>query len=125
MPNRPSCGKRFSAMLRPAMIFSRAIILACKCLGGGEDRIEHSVDTIPHHQPPFERFKMDVARPLPNRLKQHRVDQPNDRGLVGRIQQVLRLIELMSELIETLIGRDIFHHLLRAGRVGDFVIGTV
>ncbi len=31
---RPSCGRRFSAMLSPAMIFTREVITGWKRLGG-------------------------------------------------------------------------------------------
>jgi hypothetical protein len=68
---------------------------------------------------------MDVARPLPNGLEQDRIHQSDDRSFVGCVQQVLRLVELMGQLIETLTGRDVLHHVFRAGRTGGLVVGAV
>jgi hypothetical protein len=68
---------------------------------------------------------MDVAGTLPDRLEQDRIHQSNDRSFIGCIQQVLRLIQLMSQLIEAFAGGDVLHDFFGAGRAGDLVIGAV
>ena len=60
--------------------------------GRREDGIEHPVDAIPNDQPPFERFEMNIARSLSDRLKEHGVDQSNDGSFVCGIEEVLRFI---------------------------------
>ncbi len=68
---------------------------------------------------------MDVAGPLPDRLKQNRVHEADDRGLIGGIKQVLRFVEFVRQLIEALVGGDIFHHCFRTGRIGDGIVGLI
>ena len=68
---------------------------------------------------------MNIARALPDRLEEHGVDQPNDGGFVCGIEEVLRLIQLVSNLIQAFTGRDILHHLLCACGARRFVIHTI
>ncbi len=68
---------------------------------------------------------MDVARSLPDRLKEDGIDQPDDRSFIGRIEQILRFIQLMRQLVEILARGNVLHDLLCAGRAGNLVVGPI
>ena len=93
--------------------------------GWCEDRIEDAVDPIADDQPPFKRFEVDITGPLPNGLKEDGVDQSDDRGFVGRIEQVLRFVELVGQLVQAFVRCDILHHFLGACRIRNVVVGSI
>ena len=63
-----------------------------------------AVNTVAQFYRGPRRFKMNIRRVLLHRLGQKRIDQSNDRRLVGGIQQILGIFKLMRERIEMVGG---------------------
>src|SRR5207248_8372001 len=68
---------------------------------------------------------MNVTRSLPDCLEEYGVDEANDRRFVCGIEEVLRFIQFVSDLIQTLTRRDILHHLLGPCRACGLVIDSI
>jgi hypothetical protein len=95
---RPSCGRRFSAMLSDAMIFTRAMIGAMNCLLARGD-VELAVDAVAHHDVALLGLDVDVARALAHRLREEAVDPGDDRRVVVRVDDVDEVVLLVARVI--------------------------
>ena len=84
----------------------RETTLGSSAFGSGAHRlVEHVVDPEAHADVALEGLDVDVARALLDRLLEQRVHQPDDRRLVGGLEQVLRLgADLAGEGGEVLVG---------------------
>ncbi len=82
---RPSCGKRFSAMLSRAMILMRLTIAMAKRLisGGSTCDCKQSVDAVADADRLLFVLDVDVARPLVGGFDQNLVHQLDDRCFLG------------------------------------------
>src|SRR6185369_5803296 len=61
--------------------------------GGRKLFVEDAVDAEADQQIPFVRFDMDVADPLLDRFRENRVEQADNRSLIGQIQQILGVVQ--------------------------------
>ena len=86
---RPSCGSRFSAMSRLAMILSRDTSAACSARGGSITSRSTAVDAEAHDRARLVRLEVQVRRALAQRLQQQRVDHADHRRLRRAVEQVL------------------------------------
>ena len=108
---RPSCGRRFSAMSSFAMTLMR------ETTSGATARLVCSTSrsTPSTRKRTTSRFSIgldvDVGGVLLDRLRQHRVDQPDDRRVVLALQQVGRLRQVLRELREVGVVLDALDHL--------------
>src|SRR5467141_1722569 len=108
---RPSCGSRFSAILRPPMIFTREMMEFWKRLGGRITSCS-TPSPEPHADVLLLRLDVDVAGPLLGGAEEERVDQADDGRLVAGVEQVLRLLQLVGDGVEV-AGFQIADQLLR------------
>jgi hypothetical protein len=111
---RPSCGRRFSAMSRWAMTLTRETSSGPKRPWRLQGLAQHAVHPKPHQQPIFERFDVDIRSVFLDRPGQQRVDQTDDRRVIGAFQQILRLGQALRHLFEIHFIAEILHHPRRA-----------
>ena len=81
---RPSCGRRFSAMLRWLKILTRETMAGWKrfsCAGTGTV-LQHAVNAVADAEFVLERFQVDVRRAQFDGVLQHLVDEADDGRLV-------------------------------------------
>ena len=62
--------------------------------------VQHAVDAEAHHQPVLERLDVDVRGVFLDRLREHRVDQPDDRRVVLALEQVGLFGQILREVRE-------------------------
>jgi hypothetical protein len=65
---------------------------------------------------------VDVARAVLHGLEEERVDEPDDRRLVARLEEVARLLELGRDQVEALF-LEVAHEIRRAA--GREIVGAV
>ena len=82
--------------------------------GGGDHRVEDAVDTVPDDELLLVRLEVDVAGPLTDRPEQDGVDEADDRRLVGRLEQVPRLLD-GGRRVEVPLPRKPLHDLVFRG----------
>ena len=61
---------------------------------------QHAVDAEAHHQPVLERLDVDVGGVFLHRLREHGVDEPDDRRVVFALEQVGLLGQILREMRE-------------------------
>ena len=87
-----------------------------------QDVVEDAVDAEPRDHVLLKRLDVDVARPLADGLGQERVHEPDDRRVVGDLEQVRGLVELGGEERKVVL----FHLLHRVlGLVHVLAVETV
>ena len=59
---------------------------------------QHAVDAEAHDQAVLERLDVDVRSVLADRLRQQRVDQPDDRRIIVALEQVRLLGQLLRQV---------------------------
>ncbi len=114
---RPSCGSRFSAMSRLAMILRRDTSAPCSARGGSIDVAQHAVDAKAHDRARFVRLEVQVGRALAQRLQQQRVDHPDHRRLRAAVEQVLARRHVLHQPREIGLVREAFAHRERGARL--------
>ena len=80
---------------------------------------QHAIDPKAHHQAVLERLDVDVGRVLLDRLREHRIDEANDRRVVFALEQVGLLGQVLREVRK--VGR-LFHAF---GRFHGVVAGFI
>jgi len=93
---RPSCGRRFSAMLSAAMIFTRAMIGRHELLTGALRHVELAVDAVADDDVALLRLDVDIARALAHRLGEEAVDPGDDGRVVVGVDDVDELVLLVG-----------------------------
>ena len=72
--------------------------------------VEHAIDAIADAELFFERLHVDIAGALLDRLRDHGVDQPDDRRLAGHVAQVFEIFGSLRrigiEIAVSLRGRS-------------------
>ena len=81
---------------------------------------QHAVDAEAHHQPVLERLDVDVGRVFLHRLREHGVDEADDRRVVFALEQVGLFGQVLREVREVGGFLDAFGglHGVVAGFVG-------
>ena len=87
-PMRPSCGTRCSAMSRSAMIFTRETRPAHQLARHGRGVEDHAVDAVAHAHVDRARLEVDVGGAAAHGVGDDRVDELDDRRLVGLVAQL-------------------------------------
>ena len=80
------------------MILMRLMIAAWKrwICGGTWCVVQHAVDAVADREVVLVRLDVDVAGPLVDRLEENLVDQLDDAGLLGHLQQVVVVLDPSS-----------------------------
>ena len=103
-PMRPSCGTRRSAMSRLAMIFTREIRPGHELARHGRGVHHDAVDAVAHAHVAGARLEVDVGGAAAHGVGDHRVDELDDRRLVGLVAQLDHLggarVGLLLELLD-------------------------
>ena len=60
------------------------------------DVVKNAIHTVTHRQVILERLHVDIAGPLLDRLVKHGINEVDDRGFIGGIQQVLGLLQVRN-----------------------------
>ena len=74
---------------------------------------KHAVNAVAHGEPVFEGFDVNIGRLLFHGLRQNSVNQSNDRRIVLGIHKVAQIRNLIDELGEVDVRRQILRHLRR------------
>ena len=61
---------------------------------------QHAVDAEAHHEPVLERLDVDVRGVFLHRLREHGVDEADDRRVVFALEQVRLLGQLLRQMRE-------------------------
>ena len=114
---RPSCGTRFSAMSSSDMTLIRLMIVEWCSLPMVHGRLQHAVDAVLDHHLGVAGLDVDVGGAPAERVEDRRVDEPDDRRLVGLDlvdrQDLVAVLVVAQELdLEGL--RGLLEHALRA-----------
>ena len=117
---RPSCGTRFSAMSRSAMIFTREITPAIMRRGIWVVSREHAVDAEAHAHLAALGLEVDVRGALVDRLADDRVDELDDRRVVRGLADLGDLRELLLADLDRL-GDRVVEAAHPADQAGDVV----
>ncbi len=91
-------------------------------LGRAQPVVEDSVDPVPDLQFLLEGLDVDVARPFLHRLEEDEVDQPDHRGFIAHVQEVLGLFQFMKNPVAALRVQAL-DHLLRG--IGALLVEAV
>ena len=67
---------------------------------GLQNLTQHAVHAEAHDEAVLERLDVDVGRVLLHRLREHRVDEPDDRRVVVAVEQVRLLRQILREVGE-------------------------
>ena len=102
---RPSCGRRFSAMLSALMILMRAMIAVHELRGARARDVELAVDAVADDDLLLLRLDVDVARALLHRLEEERVDPADDRRLVVGVEDVARGLLVDARVVALELAR--------------------
>ena len=98
-PTRPSCGRRFSAMSRLAMILRREVTPGDHAARHRGRVVQHAVDAVADAHVLALGLEVDVGGALLDALGDHAVDELDDRRLAGGLADLGDLAEVVVLLL--------------------------